>query len=158
MSEKKLKKKFQITNDDINTKTTKNVCKKTRKVNFISSRDALFNPFERNNQSDRKLMSDIIRYLTNKKLSITYSYADWYKVAMAIANSFTYDVGLNYFKKLSKLDVTKYDEDHCTNFLINCYENRNGTVNFASIIHLANQKGYKTKQQKQKEGVLKTEF
>ena len=43
------------------------------------------------------------------------------------------------------MDVAKFNEVHCINFLINCYETSNGNVNFASIIHLANEKGYKTK-------------
>ena len=76
---------------------------------------------------------------------------------MAIANTFTYDIGLNYFTKLSKLDGIKYNETHSTNFLNNCYETKNGSVNFASIIHLANEKGYNTKQQKIKNGVPKVE-
>ena len=74
---------------------------------------------------------------------------------MAISNTFTYDIGLNYFLKLSKLDDTKYNEIVCTNFLINCYETRKGNVNFSSIIYLANQKGYQTKHQKN--GVPKEE-
>jgi hypothetical protein len=128
---------------------------RTRKIKFTSNKDALYNPLERNKQHDRKLMTDIIRHLRNKNLSITYSYGEWCKVAMAIANTFTYDIGLKYFTKLSKLDSGKYNEIHCTNFLINCYETRNGNVNFASIIHIANEKGYKTKQQKTKERVPK---
>jgi hypothetical protein len=151
--------KFQVNNEDVIIASPKKTSSKTRKTNVISKKDALFNPLERNNQYDRKLMSDIIRHLTNKNKSITYSYSDWCKVAMAIANTFTYDVGLNYFLKLSKLDDSKFNEVQCTNFLINCYETKNGMVNFSSIIHLANEKGYKTKQQKLKvlEGVLKTE-
>jgi hypothetical protein len=154
---KETSKKFQVSNDDIKAIAPKTNNGRTRKIKFVSNRDALFNPLERNNQYDRKLMTDIIRYLTNKNLSITFSYSEWCRVAMAIANTFTYDIGLNYFTKLSKLDGAKFNEIHCTNFLINCYETKNGNVTFASIIHLVNQKGYKTKQQKIKEGVLKVE-
>lgn len=150
-------KKFQVNSEDINIALPRTTSGKTRKIKFVSDKDTLLNPYERNNQYDRKLMSDIIRHLTNKNLSITYSYTNWCKVAMAIANSFTYDIGLKYFTKLSKLDGAKYNEIHCANFLINCYETKNGNVNFASIIHLANEKGYKTKQQKIKEGVPKVE-
>lgn len=147
---------FQITNADINF-SPKKVGNHAHKIKSTGSRDALFNPLGRNNQYNRKLISDIIRYLTNKNLSITYSYTQWCKVAMAIANSFTYDTGLKYFLKLCKLDVSKYNETHCVNFLNNCYETKNGSVTFASIIHLANEKGYKTKQQKIKEEVPKVE-
>lgn len=154
---KETSKKFQIKNDDINVVALKTSNGRTKKIKFVSNRDALYNPLERDNQQVRKLMTDIIRHLTNNNLSITFSYTEWCKVAMAIANTFTYDIGLNYFTKLSKLDGAKFNEIHCKNFLINCYETRNGNVTFASIIHLANEKGYKTKQQKIKEGVLKVE-
>lgn len=150
--------KFQVNKEDVIAIIPKTSNGRIRQIKFVSDKDALLNPFERNNQYDRKLMSDIIRYLTNKNKSITYSYSEWCKVAMAIASTFTYDIGLNYFIKLSKLDSAKFNEVHCTNFLINCYETRNGNVNFASIIHLANEKGYKTKQQKIKEGVPKVEL
>ena len=100
-------------------------------------------------------MSDIIKYLERKNKTITYNYNDWCKVAMAISNTFTYDIGLKYFKKLSILDKQKYNEITCTNFLTNCYETRNGDVNFSTIVYLANQQGYKTKYQKN--GVPKAE-
>jgi hypothetical protein len=145
---------FPIVKDDIVPYTKSQVVKNT-KFTFENNLDALYNPQGKNNQLNRKLMSDIIRHLNNKKLSITYKYEEWCKVAMAISNTFTYEIGLNYFLKLSLLDNSKYNEVNCTNFLINCYENRKGNVNFASIIYLANQRGYKTK--KQKNGVPKVE-
>lgn len=155
---KETSKKFQVSNEDINVALPKTKNGRKGKIKFTSDKDALFNPYQRNNQYDRKLMSDIIRHLKKENLSITYSYTNWCKVAMAIANSFTYDIGLKYFTKLSMLDGSKYNEIHCRNFLTNCYETRNGNVNFASIIHLANEKGYKTKQQKIREGVPKVEL
>lgn len=147
-------KKFIINNEDILLSNKKEASKKSDQK-FISSKDALYNHNNRNKPLDRKLMSDIIRYLANKQLSITYTYKEWCKVAMTIANTFTYDIGLNYFLKLSKLDSSKYDVINCTNFLIDCYETRKGNINFSSIIYLANQKGYKTKNQKN--GVPKEE-
>lgn len=147
---------FEITNADIYIIPNK-VVDRLQKIKFSSNRDALYNPLGRNNQHNRKLMSDIIRHLTNKNLSITHTYSEWCKVAMAISNTFTYDIGLKYFIKLSKLDGTKFNETHCITFLNNCYETKNRSITFASIIYLANQKGYKTKQQKIKEGVPKVE-
>lgn len=147
-------KKFIIENADIVLPTKKDVGKKIE-LKFTSSKDALNNPSGKNKPLDRKIMTDIIRNITNKTNSITYSYDEWCKVAMAIANTFTYDIGLNYFLKLSKLDSDKYDEISCTNFLNNCYETRKGNLNFSSIIYLANQKGYQTKHQRN--GVPKVE-
>ena len=100
-------------------------------------------------------MSNIIRYLNNKNCSITDNYENWCKVALAIANTFTFDVGKNYFIKLSKRDLDKFNESNCVNFLSNCYENRKREITFASIVYLANKKGYKTKYQKN--GVPKAE-
>lgn len=151
---KQTSKKFVIENEDTILPVKKDSGSKTE-LKFSGSRDALNNPLGKNKASDRKIMTDIIRNLTNKKKSITYSYDEWCKVAMAIANTFTYDIGLNYFLKLSKLDSDKYDEISCTNFLNNCFETRKGNVNFSSIIYLANQKGYQTKHQRH--GVPKVE-
>ncbi|MBW4359912.1 BT4734/BF3469 family protein [Flavobacterium taihuense] len=145
---------FSVKSDDliVLTKTKGN---KETELKIVSTKDKLYNPYERNDQFNRKIMTDIIRYLSKKGSSITFSYSEWCKVAMAIANSFTYDIGLNYFLKLSVLDGTKYNEISCTNFLNNCYETRKGNVNFNSIVYLANQRGYHTK--KQKNGVPKVE-
>lgn len=146
--------KFIITKEDI-IYSVKSKSKDKTTITFSSNRDALYNPIDRNNQFDRKIISDIIRFLTNKKLSITNKYEEWCKVGMAISNSFTYDIGIKYFLKLSALDSEKFSEVTCINFLNNCYETRKGNVNFNSIVYLANQKGYKTK--KQKNGVPKAE-
>ena len=137
---------FEIDVADYEKKTISNSNKIIQK--FSSNKDALYNSKDRNSPYDRKLMSNIIRYLNNKKFSITSSYEDWCKVAMAIANTFTFDVGKNYFLKLSKRDAGKFNETNCINFLSNCYENRKGEVSFASIVYLANKQGFKTKYQK----------
>lgn len=121
---------------------------KTLKHIYYGNQDALYNPMDRNSPGDRYIMSAIIKCLEKKKLSITHSYEEWYKVAMAIANTFTYDVGEKYFLKLSAFDKDKYNEINCKNFLINCYESRRGAVKFSSIVYLANGKGYITKKQR----------
>lgn len=146
--------KFTISEKDI-VLTVKSKSKDKITIAFANNRDSLYNPSERNNQFDRKIMTDIIRFLSNKNLSITNKYEEWCKVGMAISNSFTYDIGIKYFLKLSMLDNEKFNEVTCTNFLNNCYETRKGNVNFNSIVYLANLKGYKTK--KQKNGVPKAE-
>lgn len=145
---------FEVTNEDLIVSVKSSISKNT-KLTFTSNLDALYNPTDKNNQFDRKIMTDIIRHLKNKKQSITHNYEEWCKVAMAIANTFTYEIGLNYFLKLSSLDSDKYNEVACTNFLINCYKTRKGNVNFSSVVYLANQKGYTTKYQKK--GVPKTD-
>src|SRR5690606_30463000 len=56
-------KKFLVNNEDISIALPKITSGRTSKIKFVSNKDALFNPFERNSQYDRKLMSDIIRHL-----------------------------------------------------------------------------------------------
>lgn len=137
---------FEINDNDIVIKKEKKNYSSTTLFSR-NSNDALYNPANKNDPQHRKLISDIIRYLNTKKKSITYDYENWCKVAMAISSTFTFDIGLKYFRKLSIRDNDKYDETICTNFLINCYETRKGDITFSSIIYLANQQGYKTKYQ-----------
>lgn len=140
---------FEVLESDLLVLNTEKKGKSIKTIS-ASNKDALYNPFKRNNQRDRKSIGAIIKFLERKNLSITTSYENWYKIAMAISNSFTYDVGLTYFKRFSALDKGKYNEINCSNFLQKCYESRNGSIEFNFIIHLANEKGYLTKQQKKK--------
>jgi hypothetical protein len=114
----------------------------------VGNRDAPFNPRNRNKPNDRYTISAIIKFLERKKYSITYSYDEWFKVAMAIANRFTYDVDEKYFLRISSFDKEKFSETNCRNFLINCYESRSGEIRFNTIIYFANKKGYITKKQR----------
>jgi hypothetical protein len=112
-------------------------------VRNISQKDILFNSKDKNNQHNRYLMHDLIKYLEKRKLSITNSYEDWFRVATAIANTFTYDIGIKYFQRLSKIDTLKYNEVACTNMLISIYENKlPEKINFETIIYLAQKQGY----------------
>lgn len=112
-------------------------------VRNISQKDILFNSKDKNSPYNRYLMHNLIKYLEKRKLSITNSYDDWFRVATAIANTFTYDIGLKYFQRLSKLDTLKYNEIACTNMLISVYENKiPEKINFETIIYLAQKQGY----------------
>lgn len=152
-----IKKRFELFKIDNTLVEQKRLTKKNGsvKIKLSSNRDALYNPQNRNSPYDRKIMSSLIRYLNNKNISITDSYENWYKIAMAISNTFTFEVGLGYFIKLSKRDSNKFNQTTCNNFLINCYEHRKGEITLATIIFLANNKGFKTKYQKN--GVPKVE-
>ena len=108
---------------------------KTRSLKNASSKNILYNPSGKNNQYHRKTLKNITKYLTKNSLSITHSYEQWLRVAFAISNSFTYDIGLKYFIDLCKLDKDKFNETECKNLLINCYENSRGEIGFNSIIH-----------------------
>lgn len=111
----------------------------------VSSQNALFNPIGKNNAFHRKTIKNIIKYLTKNSLSITNSYENWLRVAFAISNSFTFDIGLKYFIDLCILDKDKFDELECKNLLVNCYENSRGEIGFNTIIHLATETGFNYK-------------
>lgn len=141
---------FEISEADLTKETKSQEKVSITKLTVLSRRDELYNPKDRNKPNDRYTISAIIKHLEKKKSSITHSYEEWFKVAMSIANSFTYDVGEKYFLKLSSLDKDKYNEINCKNFLINCYETKSGAVNFSTIVYFANGKAYKTKKQRKR--------
>jgi hypothetical protein len=136
---------FIVTKDVISLKN--DVQEKSPKLNniYTGDRDILYNPKDKNNPVDRNTLQAIIKYLEKRNLSITYSYDEWYKTAMAIANSFTFDIGERYFQRLSSLDKDKYNPVNCLDFLMNCYESRTGAIKFSTIVFLAIEKGYKSK-------------
>lgn len=112
------------------------------KINYVSSKDILNNPKGKNNQRHRRVVERIIKFLSSKKTSITSTYEEWYKVAYAIANSFTYDIGEKYFLSLCELDGVNHDEVKSKNMLLYCYQNSNGTIGFSTIVFMAKNKGF----------------
>lgn len=97
----------------------------------------------KNSKRDRDTIDKIIKYLKKRHLSITGSYHDWYRVALSIANTFTYDLGKKYYLYLCQLDGVAHDEYKSINLLEYCYRNRKfKEINFATIIYLAEQKGF----------------
>lgn len=107
------------------------------------SRNKMFNPLNRNKPQDRKLIGSIVRYLKKSNKSITYDYHQWFQVAMSITSTFTYELGPKIFQSLSKLDTYKYSEDNCKEMLDYCYQYSDGSFTFGTIIHFAQEVGYK---------------
>ncbi|MBW8049946.1 MAG: hypothetical protein FVQ77_06335 [Cytophagales bacterium] len=119
--------------------------KKVTKIRYSSSKDVLNNPKGKNNQRDRRTLVNIIKFLKKENISITSTYENWYRVAYAIANSFTHDIGEKYFLSLCELDGVNHDENQSKNMLLYCYQNSNGNIKFKTIVFLATIKGYKIK-------------
>jgi len=95
-----------------------------------------------NSSYSKRLFVKIHKYLNARKLSITEDYDDWYRVALAIANSFNPDVGKRYFLQISSLDKN-YDEYKCLELLDYCYRHkRDGAISFRTIVYLAKAKGF----------------
>lgn len=136
---------FPITELEIPQPEISDKKEKTATIKAVSKLDALYNPANRNNPYHRKTIQLIIKFLTKRNLSITYNYEDWYQVAIAISNTFTYEIGEKYYLRLCKLDKDKFNEVHCKNMLIYSYENRKNIITFDKIKSLAIKQGYKTK-------------
>jgi len=126
---------------DYQTKSNDNKIK--NKFNYTQNQIV---PKSNDNQSIR-LIESIIDYLTKNEKSITSNYQDWITVALAISSSFSQDLGINYFMRLSRLDKSKHDESKSFNLIKKCYENsgskKERVLTIKSISYLAEQLGFK---------------
>lgn len=99
-----------------------------------------------NKAIDRQLLKKITSYLTSKNLSITYDFSNWVKVAVIVANSFSYDLGEGYFLTLCRLDGITHNEERSKELLKYCYANRNlnlsNRISIATLLYLAKKKGF----------------
>ena len=105
-----------------------------------------------NKREHRRIISQIIKYLKRKELSITNTFDEWFRVAVAIATTFSYDLGERYYLQLCELDKEKHDEIESKNILRYCYNNRKldlpSTISFGTIVFYAKEKGFVTKKDK----------
>jgi hypothetical protein len=131
-----------------NTNTIVNVDKETKvkeKLNITLSKSA-FATEGLNNQNDRRQIKKMIKFLSSKSLSITDTYAKWIKVAVIISNSFSFDIGENYFLSICRIDSDNHNEQKSKELLKYCYNNRKlnhyNRATFASLIFLASEKGF----------------
>ena len=114
------------------------------KINSASQRALFWKTEGKNIGRNRDTIEKIIKFLKKNNKSITYSYNDWFRVALAIANSFTYEVGQDYYLQLCKLDKEKHDDYKSKYLLEYCYRNRKlDRVEFSTIVYLAIQQGFK---------------
>lgn len=137
---------FEINNNEYLELTSKSTLKTKVSINKDfsgKSKFILHNDIGKNSQSKKKEILKVINFLKKEKKSITHSYDEWLRVAFAISNTFTFDLGKKYFIELSKLDGLKFNESECLTLLEDCYHNSKGTINFNTIIHFAKEKGYK---------------
>jgi hypothetical protein len=116
----------------------------TRTTLYLQSEKILLYKTEgRNKFEHREMAKKIHTFLKKKKLSITENHQNWTRVAFAVANTFTYDVGKNIFLEFCRLDGPFHDEYKSNQLLEYCYRKRRiGEINFASILYLSVQKGF----------------
>ncbi|HEY5587770.1 MAG TPA: BT4734/BF3469 family protein [Candidatus Paceibacterota bacterium] len=131
---------FPIEFDDNNKKSTKT--REIYKAPTINQKDNLYNPLGKNNYTNKQIVKRIISYLKKNHLSITEDYDNWFRVGMALSNSFTYDLGEKYFLELSELDSEKFKKDDCLRMISNCYHYTTGRITFSTIEYLAKEKDF----------------
>lgn len=100
------------------------------------------------NEVARRKIKSVYKYLDKRNLSITETYERWYKVGQIIANTFSYNIGKEYFLKLCRLDIkkNKHDEERSKTLIIKCYLNSLSPVqnplHFNSLLFYAQEKGW----------------
>ena len=128
-----------------------NVSQKIKRSNTsrkIISEDMVKNITRETNQLARRKIQSVYKYLYKRNLSITETYERWYKVAQIIANTFSYNIGKEYFLKICRLDIitNKHDEEKSKELIIRCYLNSLVTVenplHFDSLLFYAKEKGW----------------
>ncbi len=140
---------FEINEIADDTSTIRKNAEKTPIIHTIQKGGQKNNPEGRNLPQDRATMQSIIKYLSNRNLSITGDYESWYRVGFALANTFTHNIGEKYFLTLCRLDGSLHDEIASRNMLDYCYRNTRGDIGFSTIYFLASKLGFKQKRGEQ---------
>jgi hypothetical protein len=99
----------------------------------------------KNRSRDRDVVGAIVRYLEKRTHSITATHERWVRVALAIADTFTYDVGKRYFLRLCRLDGAGHDEDGSIRLLESWYYSSRGQITLGTIRRYAKEAGYDTR-------------
>lgn len=111
------------------------------KIRNSNIKDALYNPINKNKNFQRSEIKLFINFLNKRKISLADEYENRYRIAYAISNTFTYDIGLRYFTDICKLDIN-YNESKAVKLLEYCYENNTGWTKFNFIKELVKNHGY----------------
>ncbi|MBZ9731539.1 hypothetical protein LB467_17780 [Salegentibacter sp. JZCK2] len=122
--------------------TTPNISKKNSSETKINLQKVFNNPLGKNDSRDKSTIIKVIKYLEKNNFSITETYVNWYRVAYAISNTFTYDIGEKFYLKLCRLDAGNHDELGSINLLRYCFQNTRGDITFNTIVYLAKEKGF----------------
>lgn len=134
---------FAIYEPDIqNVTQIQNTETKKVKIYNTTKKNALFNPKGKNKNTDKRAMKDILNYLSKKQIVVTGEYENRYKIAYAIANTFTYDLGIKFYLEMCKIEKSKYNEVNEIKLLEYCYENNAGWTKFLFIEELLKNYGY----------------
>lgn len=134
---------FPILKEDISVNKIQAYTYKNKIIHQVHPKRNLFNPTNRNNHKDKFRINSIIKYLSKREKSITYDYTHWYRVAFAIASTFTFDLGERYFLELCRLDGNRHNEEESKHILQYCYLRNRHEITLGTIVKYTQELGYK---------------
>lgn len=109
---------------------------------FVISEDKRLLQFK-NKAEEKALVEAVIRFLQESAKSITASYEQWYRIAYALSEAFTFKVGLAYYLRLCAMDGTRFDEPACRAMFYYCYKNADGRIKLNSLLFYAGKLGFR---------------
>lgn len=101
----------------------------------------------KNKPEEKALVEAVIHFLQESAKSITASYEQWYRIAYALSEAFTYKVGLAYYLDLCALDGNRFDEPACRAMFYYCYKNADGRIKLNSLLFYAGKLGFRQGEQ-----------
>ncbi len=132
--------------------TKEKVYKNSKKASVATNKSLIKNAYATeglNKPEHRKIVQLIIKFLKRKDISITHSFDEWFKVALSISSSFSYDLGEKYFLRICEQDKERHNEMESINILKYCYNNRKlnhpTSITLGTIVFYAKKKGFITK-------------
>lgn len=96
----------------------------------------------KNQPEEKRELEAVIDYLSKNERSITTSYEQWYRVAYALAEAFTYKIGQDYYLALCAMDGSRYDEQASRAMFYYCYKNGDGRIKLNSLLYYAIKQGF----------------
>ena len=97
----------------------------------------------KNKPEEKALVASVIEFLQKENLSITDAYEQWYRVAYALSEAFTYKLGLDYYLQLCAMDGNRFDEPASREMFHYCYKNADGRIKLNSLLYYATKLGFK---------------
>lgn len=93
-------------------------------------------------EKNLSVVKEILTYLKKENKSITSTHEDWYKVAYAFANTFSYELALDLYIKFCELDGANFESEKSFAEFDYCYNHCDGSIGLGTIIHFAQEQGF----------------
>jgi len=119
----------------------KNVTEDVNTTNYHGPYDSE----SKSNKNDEKYFDEVAAswcYLDDNGLSITSTHDDWYKLAFAFAETFSFNVGRNYYLKYCQLDGDKHSEENSKKQWKYAWRNNDHRITFSTFRYMVRKQGF----------------